>query len=164
MKLEKIFPEYQLTNQRTLFECDFYDTHYRFFDEIDDDYLKALNNSSPQDLILKWGFDWPAHYLKIGLQAVESRSRPQENIQSWKDISYEYLFYFSDSCCFLETEGFKFFLPAAIFHYLDLADSTTSLGFMDHFLHRLKYASTKDLSVFDSIQKDFLSEFTKAAF
>lgn len=60
--IEHVFSTTQLENQRTLFEEDFYDTHYRYFDQIDDDYLMATNMSAA-DLILKWGFDWPDYYL-----------------------------------------------------------------------------------------------------
>ena len=35
--LENIFPPFQLRDNRSLLECDFYDTHYRYFDQIDDD-------------------------------------------------------------------------------------------------------------------------------
>lgn len=106
--LDKVFPAIELGNNRSLFEEDFYDTHYRYFDQVDDAYLNALN-MSPENLILKWGFDWPEFYIKIGIEAVKARSRPYEGINKWQDVTYEYLYYFSDSCCCLSSAGFNFF-------------------------------------------------------
>ena len=84
--LEEIFPPFQLADNRSLFECDFYDTHYRYFDEIDDDYLSTIEISA-EGLILEYNFDWPEFYTQVGLEAVRSRNRPLERIKTWKDIS-----------------------------------------------------------------------------
>lgn len=81
--LEEIFPPFQLGDNRSLLECDFYDTHYGYFEQIDDDYLSAIEISA-KGLILEYGFDWPEFYLKIGLEAACSRSRPHEGSKHGK--------------------------------------------------------------------------------
>ena len=156
--VELIFPEYFLSIERTLFECDFYDTHYRYFDQVDDAYLNALN-MSPENLILKWGFEWPEFYTKVGLEALKTRSRPYEGIRTWKDVNYEYLYYFGQSCSFLGSDGFKFFLPAALFHYLARPDRNNS--FMDSFVFRLDSQWGQDVHFFNDSQKKFIIEFVK---
>jgi len=74
--IELFFPLFQLGDNRSLLECDFYDTHYGYFDQIDDDYLSAIQLSA-EGLLLEYGFDWPEFYIQVGLEAVRSRSRPQ---------------------------------------------------------------------------------------
>ena len=80
--IELFFPLFQLGDNRSLLECDFYDTHYGYFDQIDDDYLSAIQLSA-EGLLLEYGFDWPEFYIQVGLEAVRSRSRPQEGITTW---------------------------------------------------------------------------------
>ena len=155
--LEKIFPPFQLGNNRSLFECDFYDTHYGYFDQIDDDYLSAIEISA-EDLILEYGFDWPEFYTKVGLEAVHSRSRPLEGIKTWKDVSYEYLYYFGQNCVYLSSEGFKFFLPAALYYLLSTDENKT---YMDSFIFRLNSQWEKDQHVFDDDQKSFILTFVR---
>lgn len=159
--IRDIFPEYELNTERTLFECDFYDTHYRYFDEIDDNYLTAINMSA-EDLVLKYGFDWPKFYTEAGVDAANSRSRPQEGIKIWKDVSYEYLYYFGQSCSFLGSDGFKFFLPAALFHYLARPDRNNS--FMESFVFRLDMQWAEDSNFFNDLQKKFIINFLKEHF
>ena len=108
--LENIFPPFQLGDNRSLLECDFYNTHYCYFDQIDDDYLSAIDMSA-EGLLLEWGFDWSKFYLQAGLEAARSRTRPREGIKTWKNVSYEYLYYFGTECSYLSSEGFKFFFP-----------------------------------------------------
>ncbi|MFI8035185.1 DUF6714 family protein [Acinetobacter sp. ABJ_C3_5] len=156
--LEKVFPPSLLRENRSLLECDFYDTHYRYFDQIDDGYLSAIEMSA-EDLILEFGFDWPAFCVEAGLEAARSRSRPEEGIQTWEDVSYEYLYYFSDSCSFLDSKGFKFFLPAAINHFLT---KSKNKAFMDSFVFRLETRWDEDNHVFSDDQKQFIKEFLRA--
>ncbi|WP_275904168.1 DUF6714 family protein [Acinetobacter beijerinckii] len=153
--LEKIFPTFDLSDSYSLLESDFYDTHYRYFDEIDDNYLCALNMSA-EDLILKYNFQWPEYYTKIALMAVSARSRTQEGIKTWKDVSYEYLYYFGDSCSFLDTKGFKFFLPAAIYHFLT---TDHNKAYMDSFVIRLETRWQEDSHIFSNEQKYLIKEF-----
>ncbi|USA45196.1 hypothetical protein NDN11_10690 [Acinetobacter sp. C26M] len=156
--LKKTFPLYNMDGSYLLLECDFYDTHYRYFDQIDDDYLSAIEMSA-EDLILEFGFDWPTFYVKAGLEAARSRSRPEEGIKTWEDVSYEYLYYFSDSCSFLDSNGFKFFLPAAIYHYLTTDENK---AFLDSFVFRLQTRWDEDNHVFSDDQKQFIKEFSRA--
>ncbi|WP_151715855.1 DUF6714 family protein [Acinetobacter sp. TUM15071] len=156
--LEKTFPLYNLGASYSLLECDFYDTHHRYFDQIDDYYLSAIEMSA-EDLILEFGFDWPAFYVEAGLEAARSRSRPEEGIQTWEDVSYEYLYYFSDSCSFLDSKGFKFFLPAAINHFLT---TNKNKAFIDSFVFRLQTRWEEDNHVFSDDQKQFIKEFLRA--
>ncbi|MDO3663430.1 hypothetical protein [Acinetobacter higginsii] len=155
--LEKVFPPFQLGGIRSLLECDFYDTHYRYFDEIDDDYLSVIEMSA-EDLLLEFGFDWPDSYLKVGLKAARSRSRPHEGIQTWKDVSYEYLYYFGMDCSYLSSNGFKFFLPAAIYHFLT---TDKNKAFIDSFVFRLQTRWEEDNHVFSDDQKEFIEEFLR---
>ncbi|USA54575.1 hypothetical protein NDN13_05105 [Acinetobacter sp. C32I] len=155
--LEKIFPLYDLGDSYSLLECDFYDTHYRYFEEIDDNYLTALNMSA-KDLILKYNFQWPEFYTNAALKAVSTRIRPQEGIKTWEDVSYEYLYYFGDSCSFLDSKGFKFFLPAAINHFLT---TNKNKAFMDSFVFRLETRWDEDNHVFSDDQKQFIKEFLR---
>ncbi|MBF7696615.1 hypothetical protein I2F20_11835 [Acinetobacter sp. EC115] len=156
IKLEDIFETFELGDSRSLFECDFYDTHYRYFDEIDDDYLSAVNLSA-KDLILSYDMGYPDFYIKIGVEAAESRSRPHENITTWKDVSYEYLYYFGDSCSYLDSKGFKFFLSAAIYIFLKIPEKNNS--FMDSFIYRFELQWEKDNHVFNTAQKKFIRSF-----
>ncbi|WP_433848177.1 hypothetical protein [Acinetobacter proteolyticus] len=155
--LEKVFPLIQLGENRSLLECDFYDTHYRYFDQIDEDYLSAIKMSA-EDLLLEFGFDWPDFYLKVGLEAARLRSRPQEGIQTWKDVSYEYLYYFGMDCSYLSSNGFKFFLPAAIYHFLT---TDKNKAFIDSFVFRLQTRWEEDNHVFSDDQKEFIEEFLR---
>lgn len=155
--IEKIFPIFELGNNRSLFECDFYDTHYAYFDQIDDDYLSAIGVSA-EGLLLEYGFDWPAFYLQIGLKAARSRSRPHEEIRTWKDVSYEYLSYFGQNCSYLSSEGYKFFFPAAVYYFLTTDQNKT---YMDWFIFRLESQWKTDHRVFNDIQKGFIVEFVK---
>ncbi|MDI3454934.1 hypothetical protein QLG01_17230 [Acinetobacter sp. V89_4] len=152
---EKVFPPFQLGGNRSLLECDFYDTHYRYFEQIDNDYLSALELSA-EDLLLSYGFDWPDFYLQIGLEAVRSRGRPQEGIKIWTDVSYEYLYYFGVNCSYLSSEGFKFFLPAAIYYFLT---TDKNKAYMDSFIFRLETRWEEDNHVFSDDQKKFIKEF-----
>ena len=156
-RLDKIFPPFQLGEIRSLFEWDFYDTHYRYFDQIDDNYLSAIKFSA-EDLILEFGFDWPDFYLQVGLEAARSRNRPQEGIQTWQDVSYEYLYYFGMDCSFLSSEGFKFFLPAAIYHFLT---TDKNKAFIDSFVFRLQTRWEEDNYLFSDGQKEFIKEFLR---
>ena len=153
--IEQIFPPFELGENRSLLECDFYDTHYGYFDQIDDDYLSAIKISA-EGLLLEYGFDWPEFYLQAGLEAVRSRSRPQEGIRIWKDVSYQYLSYFGQDCGCLSSEGFKFFLPAAIYHFLT---TDQNKAYMDWFVFRLESQWEKDNHVFNDAQKKFIIEF-----
>ncbi|AWL27887.1 hypothetical protein DJ533_04445 [Acinetobacter defluvii] len=155
--LEKIFPPFSLGENRSLLECDFYDTHYRYFDQIDDDYLSAVEMTA-EDLLLKWGFDWPEFYLQVGLEAARSRTRPLEGITTWKDISYQYLYYFGYNCSFLSSEGYKLFFPAAVYHFLT---TDQNKAYIDWFIFRLNSQWEKDNHVFNDIQKEFIFEFVK---
>ena len=155
--LEEIFSPFQLADNRSLLECDFYDTHHRYFDEIDDDYLSAIEISA-EGLLLEYNLDWPEFYLKAGLEAIRSRSRPHEGIKTWKDVSYEYLYYFGQDCSFLSSEGFKFFLPAAFYYFLSTDENK---AYMDWFIFRLNSQWEKDCYVFNDDQKNFISEFIK---
>ncbi|WP_228203403.1 hypothetical protein [Acinetobacter sp. CFCC 10889] len=155
--IEKIFPPFPLGENRSLLECDFYDTHYSYFDQITDDYLSALEVSA-EELILEWSFDWPNSYLQIGLEAARSRTRPIEGINTWKDISYEYLYYFGYNCSFLSSEGYKFFFPAATYYFLT---TDQNKAYMDWFIFRLNSQWEKDNHVFNDIQKEFIIEFVK---
>lgn len=158
--LEKIFPTFDLSDSYSLLESDFYDTHYRYFDEIDDNYLFALNMSA-EDLILKYNFQWSEYYTKIALMAVSARSRTQEGIKTWKDVSYEYLYYFGDSCGFLDTKGFKFFLPAAIYHFLT---TDHNKAYMDSFVIRLEIRWQEDSHIFSNEQKHLIKEFSSESY
>lgn len=153
--LEIVFPPFQLGRNRSLLECDFFDTHYSYFEQIDNDYLSTLELSA-EDLLLSYGFDWPDFYLKIGLEAVRSRGRPQEGIKIWTDVSYEYLYYFGVDCSYLSSEGFKFFLPAAIYHFLT---TDKNKAYMDSFIFRLETRWEEDNHVFSNDQKKFIKEF-----
>ena len=155
--LENIFPPFQLGDNRSLLECDFYNTHYCYFDQIDDDYLSAIDMSA-EGLLLEWGFDWSKFYLQAGLDAARSRTRPLEGIKTWKDVSYEYLYYFGYNCSFLSSEGFKFFLPASVYYFLTTDKNKT---YMDWFIFRLKLQWEKDNHVFNDVQKKFIVEFVK---
>lgn len=155
--LEKIFPPFQLGEIRSLFECDFYDTHYRYFDQIDEDYLSATGFSA-EDLLLEYSFDWPDTYLQMGLKAARSRCRPQEGIQTWMDVSYEYLYYFGVDCSYLSSNGFKFFLPAAVYHFLT---TDGNKAFIDSFVFRLQTRWEEDNHVFSDDQKEFIEEFLR---
>ena len=155
--LENIFPPFQLGNNRTLLECDFYDTHYSYFDQIDDNYLSAIDISA-EDLLLEWSFDWPEFYLQAGLEAARSRTRPIEGINTWKDVSYEYLYYFGYNCSFLGSEGFKFFFPAVVYYFLTTDENK---AYMDSFIFRLESQWEKDQQVFNDTQKKFIIEFVQ---
>ena len=155
--LEEIFPPFQLGDNRSLLECDFYDTHYGYFEQIDDDYLSAIEISA-EGLILEYGFDWPEFYTQVGLEAVRSRSRPLEGIKTWKDVSYEYLYYFGQNCGYLSSEGFKFFLPAALYYFLSTDENKT---YMDSFIFRLDSQWEKDQHVFNDDQKTFIFTFVR---
>lgn len=156
--LENIFPPAPLGENRTLFECDFYDTHYSYFDQIDDNYLSAIDMSS-EDLILKYNFDIPEFYTIIGVKAAVSRTRPNEGIKIWKDVSYEYLYYFGSECCYLSSDGFKFFFPAALYHFLTAPKKNNA--FMDSFIFRLDSRWEEDNHVFNDTQKIFIIEFVR---
>ena len=155
--LERIFPPFPLGENRSLLECDFYDTHYKYFDQIDDNYLSAVEMKA-EDLLLKWGFDWSEFYLQAGLEAARSRARPQEGITIWKDVSHEYLYYFGDSCSFLSSEGYKFFFPAAAYYFLTIDQNK---AYMDWFIFRLNSQWKDDQQVFNDAQKKFIIEFVK---
>ncbi|MEJ2900754.1 DUF6714 family protein [Acinetobacter sp. NS-4] len=155
--LEEIFPPFQLGDNRSLLECDFFDTHYGYFEQIDDDYLSAIGVSA-EGLLLEYGFDWPEFYMQVGLEAVRSRSRPHEGLKTWKDVSYEYLYYFGQNCSYLNSEGFKFFLPAAFYYFLLTNENKT---YMDSFIFRLDSQWEKDQHVFNDAQKKFIIEFIK---
>lgn len=155
--IELFFPPFQLGDNRSLLECDFYDTHYGYFDQIDDDYLSAIQMSA-EGLLLEYGFDWPEFYIQVGLEAVRSRSRPQEGIKTWKDVSFEYLYYFGQNCGYLSSEGFKFFLPTAVYHFLTSDQNKT---YMDCFIFRLESQWEKDNRVFNDTQKKFIIEFVR---
>lgn len=156
--LEKLFPPFELKENRSLLECDFCDTHRRYFEDIDDDYL-SLIGVSEEGLLLEYNFDWPEFYLKAGLEAIRSRSRPQEGIKTWKDVSDEYLYYFGQSCSFLSSEGFKFFLPAAFYYFLSTGEDKPY--YMDWFIFRLNSQWEKDCYVFNDDQKNFINGFRK---
>lgn len=153
--LEIVFPSFQLGRNRSLLECDFFDTHYSYFEQIDNDYLSILELSA-EDLLLSYGFDWPDFYLKIGLEAVRSRGRQKEGIKIWTDVSYEYLYYFGVDCSYLSSEGFKFFLPAAIYHFLT---TDKNKAYMDSFIFRLETRWEEDNHVFSNDQKKIIKEF-----
>lgn len=156
-KYKKIFPSIELGKTRSLLECDFYDTHYCYLDEIDDDYLLSVGMSS-EDLVLQYGFDYSKFYLDASLKAVNSRTRPIEGIKKWQDVSYEYLYLFGDSCSFLEAEGFKFFLPAAIYHFLLVPNNSS---FMDYFIYRLERDWGKEQYLFNTEQKRLIKNFVE---
>lgn len=155
--LEKIFPPFLLGDNRSLLECDFYDTHHSYFDQIDDDYLSVIDLPA-EGLLLEYSFDWPKFYLQAGLEAVRSRSRPNEGIKTWKDVSYDYLYYFGQDCSYLSSEGFKFYLPAAIYHFLA---TDGNKAYMDWFIFRLKSQWEKDNHIFNDAQKNIIIEFIK---
>ena len=155
------FADVQLAGARTLLECDFYDTHYRYFDEVDDQYLTAVENSA-EDLLLKYGFDWPEHYMSLGLTALKNRARPDEQIKFWTEVDHEYLYYFGGECCFLDSEGFRFFLPAAMSRFLDAGEKNTT--FIDHFINRLDLKWGKDAAYFNNEQKAVIAEFVQQYF
>ncbi|WP_173910729.1 DUF6714 family protein [Acinetobacter sp. Marseille-Q1618] len=155
--LEETFPLFPLGENRSLLECDFYDTHRRYFDRIEDNYLSAVEMTA-EDLLIKWGFDWPEFYLQAGLEAARSRTRPQEGINTWKDVSYEYLYYFGYNCSFLSSEGYKFFLPAALYYFLSTDENK---AYMDWFVFRLNSQWETDQHVFNDAQKKFIIEFVK---
>ena len=155
--LDETFPLFPLGENRYLLECDFYDTHHRYFDQIDDGYLSAIEMSA-EGLLLESGFDWPEFYMQVGLEAVRSRSRPNEGIKTWKDVSYEYLNYFGISCSFLSSVGFKFFIPAAFYYYLS---TDKNKAYMDWFIFRLNSQWEKDQHVFNDAQKEIIVEFIK---
>lgn len=156
-QLEKVFPAFELGENRSLLECDFYDTHHCYFDQIDDDYLSAVQVSA-EGLLLEFGFDWPEFYLQTGLEAALLRSRPHERIRTWKDVSYEYLYYFGQNCSFLSSEGFKFYLPAAIYHFLT---TDQNKAFMDSFGVRLNTRWVEDNHVFSDTQIEFIAKFKR---
>lgn len=156
--LKNIFPPAPLGENRTLFECDFYDTHYSYFDQIDDDYLSAISMSA-EDLVLAYNPDWPEFYIKIAVEAAISRSRPDEGIKTWKDVSYEYLYYFGQECSYLSSDGFKFFFSAALYHFLTAPEKNNN--FMDSFIFRLELQWEKDSHVFNDTQKIFIIEFMR---
>lgn len=155
--LEKVFPPFELKENRSLLECDFYDTHYWYFEQIDDDYLTTIELPA-EGLLLEYNFDWPEFYLKAGLEAIRSRSRPYEGITTWKDVSYEYLYYFGQDCSYLSSEGFKFFLPAALYYFLSTDENK---AYMDSFIFRLDSQWEKDQHVFNSNQKKFIIKFVR---
>ena len=156
--LEEIFPQIPLGESYSLLECDFYDTHHRYFNQIDDNYLSAINMTA-EDLILKYNFQWPEFYTNAALKAASTRSRPQEGINTWKDVNYEYLYYFGNSCSFLDTNGFKFFLTAAMYQYLTFPEKNYS--FIDSFIYRLDSQLGKDHYVSNAPQKKFIELFLK---
>ena len=155
--LEKVFPPFELKENRSLLECDFYDTHYWYFEQIDDDCLSTIGVSA-EGLLLEYNFDWPEFYLKAGLEAIRSRSRPHEGIKTWKDVSYEYLYYFGQDCSYLSSEGFKFFLPAALYYFLSTNENK---AYMDSFIFRLDSQWGKDQHVFNGDQKTFILTFVR---
>lgn len=155
--LEKVFPPFELKENRSLLECDFYDTHYWYFEQIDDDFLSTIGVSA-EGLLLEYNFDWPEFYLKAGLEAIRSRSRPHEGIKTWKDVSYEYLYYFGQDCSYLSSEGFKFFLPAALYYFLSTDENK---AYMDSFIFRLDSQWEKDQHVFNGDQKTFILTFVR---
>lgn len=150
--LDETFPPFPLGDNRSLLECDFYDTHYWYFEQIDDNCLSAIGVSA-EGLLLEYNFNWPEFYLKAGLEAVRSRTRPHEGIKRWKDVSYEYLYYFGGGCSYLSSEGFKFFLPAALYYFLSTDENKT---YMDSFIFRLDSQWEKDQQVFTNNQKKLL--------
>lgn len=162
-ELERLFPQQPLGVGRSLLEGDFYDTHRRFFDEIDDVYLQAVGHS-PADLLLKYGFDWPDVYLKAGLQAAQLRQRPVEGYTTWQDVTYEYLYYFGDSCGFVDSIGFKFFLPAAIKHYLLAIEQHKNTAFIDSFVYRIEGEWGTTAWQFNDEQTAYIAHWAKQYF
>lgn len=67
--LENIFPPFQLGDNRSLLECDFYNTHYCYFDQIDDDYLSAIDMSA-EGLLLEWASIGKSFTYKQGLKLL----------------------------------------------------------------------------------------------
>jgi hypothetical protein len=161
--IETIFPiSFKLGDNRSLFEEDFHEVHRRYFDEIDDCYLIAIN-SSRKNLIFDYGFDWPDFYVKSALDAILSNHRPDEKINTWRDVSYEYQYYFSDSCVSLSSEGFYFFLPAALFNYFEFRD-LRNINFIFHFINRLHLQWDQDKCLFDKHQIIFIKKIVEENF
>lgn len=162
-ELEQLFPKQPLGAGRSLLEGDFYDTHRRFFDEIDDAYLQAVGHCAT-DLLLQYGFDWPDVYLKAGLQAAQLRRRPVEGYTTWHDVTYEYLYYFGDSCSFVDSIGFKFFLPAAIKHHWLAIEQHKNTAFIDSFVYRIQREWGTTAWDFDDAQTDYIAQWVKQHF
>ncbi|MCG2575134.1 hypothetical protein LVY74_16480 [Acinetobacter sp. ME22] len=156
--LEEIFPPFPLGDNHSLFECDFLDSERRYFEDVDDDYL-SRRGLSEETLILKYRPPyWPEFYCKVGLEAIRSRSRAQEGIKTWKDVGYEYLYYFGINCWLLSSEGFKFFLPAAFYYFLSAGEDKPY--YMDFFIFRFDSSQwEEDCDVFNDDQKNFIREF-----
>ncbi len=69
---------------------------------------------------------------------------------------YEYLYYFGQDCSYLSSEGFKFFLPAALYYFLSTDENK---AYMDWFIFRLNSQWEKDQYIFDGNQQTFILAF-----
>ena len=157
--IEVAFRGVSLGNAYTLLEEDFFDTHYRHFDKIDDQYLSA-NNCTPRDLLLKWGFDWPISSQEIAIKAIENRCRAENQFKSWSEVTYNY-FCTHNAITFLSPDAFVYYLPAMMQIYLENYQSNLNMYYIDSFIFYIETFHQKIISLLTNEQLNATIEFLK---
>ena len=152
------FIDCSLDDEFTLLEWSFFDTHYRYTTEIDNQYLENYG-SSPDKILIDLKKDYPDNYSDILIKSVNCRDRTIENRSNWEQITFDYLYNFSSDVCYLSPKAFKFYLPAAMTIYADCVQKNEDTSYFLYFYSRLERLNAKDLALFDKEQLHAIADF-----
>lgn len=164
-RMNQVFANCTLGEERTLFEGAFYDFNHLYFEETTNEDLISMGDTI-DSLISKWLINPTIYknYKDIAINALENNKRPDEKIMFWKDVTQQYLCDFCNSLCFLSQKGKKFFFISAIYVYLKEKDTQEDDYYIYDFLEMLEDQSHDFSDLLDKNQKKFIKEFLKTYF
>ena len=155
--IEIAFDGVVLGDEYTLLEEDFFDTHNRHFDGLDDQYIHAMAEHG-DNLLELWGFQWPESSLEIGRAAIARRCKATNPFNTWQEVTHEYLNAHL-AAVFLSPKAFRYYFPAAAILYVKKEFDQDQGDFIYGFLHVIEHVPQNYQSAFDPAQLECATRF-----
>lgn len=152
--IDVVFQDVSLGTAYTLLEEDFFDTFYNHFDQIGESFFSNMD-TTPQDVLLKFGFQWPASSHEIAIKAMINRCRAENQFMSWQDVTHDY-FYEHDAISFLSPEAFVYYLPAMMKLYLQ---GQENMYYLQYFIFYIERAYKEIIALLNQEQVSFIIDF-----
>jgi hypothetical protein len=152
--IDVVFQDVSLGTEYTLLEEDFFDTFYNHFDQIGESFFSNMD-TTPQDILLKFGFQWPVSSHEIAIKAMINRCRAENQFMSWQDVTHDY-FCEHQAISFLSPEAFVYYLPAMMKLYLQ---GQENMWYAYKFEFYIKRAYKEIIALLNHEQVGFIIDF-----
>lgn len=153
--IDLYFQKCHLDSEYSLLEWDFFDTVYKHFSDVNQEYLANIGTNK-ENLFEKFSLNYTDLNYEVAFEALKNNARTIEERTNWHNISLDYLVNFSINCSYLSAKAFCFYLPQCM--KLALIGESED-NFFDYFLFRLEKKLPQDFFLLTNNQIHTIEDF-----